>query len=98
MEDSNNEGGMFSDAESRIRTLINEINFKDPNSINFDALTEAVKNITGCIPSVRPKWRSYQTANEDLVLDGSNKITEKITELEIVYIVDGLPKALKFLV
>ncbi len=83
------------DAEIKIRDLISGTDFKNPD-INFDAIVEQVKAITGCIPSVKPTWKTFQTANEELALDGSNKITEKITEIEIVYLVDDKPKSLKF--
>jgi hypothetical protein len=33
-----------------------------------------------------------------MLLDGSNKITEKITELNITYLIDGIPTKAKFIV
>jgi hypothetical protein len=84
--------------EFRIQEIVSSINFKKPNDIDFDSLTEAIKEVTGCIPSVRPTWIKYETANEDMLLDGSNKITEKITELNITYLIDGIPTKAKFIV
>lgn len=76
--------------ETQINEVISGLNFKDPNSIDFNAVKEQIREICGgFIPSVMPKWTKYETANEDLKLDGSNKITEKITELTITYLVSN---------
>lgn len=85
------------DKKQLIENLISSINFKD-NNINFDSLKEQISQIVGSIPSVMPKWSKIETANEDKLLDGSNKITEKITELNIVYIGENnIPVNLKYI-
>lgn len=89
----------FQSHEQQIQDLISSINFKNTESINFDSIKEQIMNITGCIPSVTPKWEIVKSANEDLLLDGSNKIVEKIASIDIVYFdTNGVPKPLKFIV
>ena len=76
--------------EAQINEVINGLDFKNPDSIDFDKVRNDIKEICGgFIPSVMPKWAKEQTANENLKLDGSNKITEKITELTITYLVSN---------
>ena len=90
---------MFESHENQIKDLISRIDFKNTNNINFNYITEEIKKITGSIPSVTPKWETIKSANEDLLLDGSNKVVEKISSIDIVYLDDnGIPTPLKFLV
>lgn len=89
---------LFESHENQIKDLISRIDFKNVNDINFDYITEEIKKITGAIPSVTPKWEIIKSANEDIKLDGSNKVVEKIASIDIVYMNNDVPTALKFLV
>lgn len=82
-----------------IQDIISQLNFKDSNSINLNAVAESIKVLTGNMPSIVPKWEKKETANEDMLLDGSNKVLEKITKLKIVYLdATGLPVSLEYYV
>lgn len=86
------------DKQQQIQNLISSINFKDSN-INFDLLKEQIASIVGSTPSVMPKWSKEETANEDKLLNGSNKTVEKISELNIVYLGENnIPVNLKFII
>lgn len=89
----------FQSHEQQIQDLISSINFKNTEAIDFNSIKEHITQITGCIPSVTPKWEIIKSANEDLLLDNNNKIVEKITSIDIIYFDEnGVPKPLKFIV
>ncbi len=85
--------------EQLIQDIISQLNFKESETINFDALTEQIHAIIGTRPSIVPKWQKIESANEDLLLDGSNKIVEKITKIKIAYLDhQNLPITLEYYV
>lgn len=82
-----------------IQDVISQLNFKESDSINFNTLTETIKGIIGTTPSIMPKWEKIESANEDRLLDGTNKVVEKITKIKIAYVnEENIPVALEYYV
>lgn len=85
--------------EQHIGDIIKSLDFKNTDTINFNNIQEAIKQVTGNIPSVTPKWTKAEILNEDRLLGEANKIVEKISEITVVYIgPDNKPVQLKYFV